>query len=273
LEPIATLNRRYGGENDMFYGVLWFINEGRWAVYEQPIDPDLERNYLAFVDTTTWEPVIDTSGYPFGAAINFNHDYTRYAVGGVGMFAYPSGEKLFDLPEGQTLFSPDSSVIMVRATYLLPRPSEYLVYIFLDGETGTQINRFDISWPVADVAYALNYPLVNADLSLVVMPDVAPGTVGPGHPPVIEGWRVIDVRTNAIVQRIEGGDLDDPRAALGLNSLTTPIINGRYAVQGEGIFDAETDQLILALDGNRLALSPQGTYAVTQGMCTVWELP
>jgi hypothetical protein len=239
------------------------------------------------VDTETWETILDGNNYAPGTGVRFSNDYTRYAVGGEGVFSYPEREKLFDLPDGEPEFSEDSSIILVT-TY--PTTSDApTILTYLDAASGEQINRYE---RLADYRALAIYGLVSdPTLTRTILPIITQVEGGNPSNYLIQGWQVVEIATGTVIQQI---DRDQPlevndttsayfikaeeghllQEALGIPRSDRRFAGERYLVRGKGIFDAETDALIFSLNRWRwLDLSGLGTYAYTSSPCIVWELP
>jgi len=269
-DAVIELDRE--GDGISSYSWDLFINNDQWYIYEKTFRSADEPTRQMFLDATTWQPVIDTGIYPLGAGIVFNPDFTRYAVGGFGLFSYPDGEKLFDLPQGWSRFADDSKLILIRSPWT-GSPLSDMTFNFVDGETGANINQFNISEGVY-TNILNNRLIISPDLSQIIMPDVS--QTGTGDPIIyaLTGWRLIDVRTNTLIKRWVSDSLVSAYQELGLTFPSSHrIIDGRYVIKGQGVFDEATDQLIFPLIGSDLYLTEGGTYAVTQRPCTVWALP
>ncbi|MCU0465524.1 MAG: WD40 repeat domain-containing protein [Anaerolineae bacterium] len=279
LEQVATLDRaRFMDDSEEpIYGGLEFVNEGRWLYFKR-FDTEQEVGVSIYVDVETWETILDGGDYPPGMGIRFSPDYTRYAVGGEGVFSYTAGEKLFDLPRGDVAFNEDSSAIMIT-TFPISSSNEPIIITYLNAASGEQINRFEVD-VVAYIELSENGLLFEPTLTRIVLPVIEEVGVGENTRPLIRTWQVVDVATEEVlyelervVEVLEFEDANTLREALRVPTDERWQIDGRYVVQGEGVFDVETDALILPLDREMLSFSRQGTYVYSLNPCTVWELP
>ncbi|MCU0465523.1 MAG: hypothetical protein MUF38_13255 [Anaerolineae bacterium] len=280
LEQIATIDRNGPnyGEALPSYGQIEFVNEGRWLAFDR-FDTEHENWVKVYVDVETWETILDGGDYPPGMGLRFSGDFTHYAVGGEGVFSYPAGEKLFDLPRGQVEFSEDSSVIMITTYPTTTTSNEPVLFTYVNAASGEQINRFEV--PVLAYIQLLSRGLVSEPtLTRAVMPVITEVGVGENMTPLIRTWQVVEVATGEVlhelervVEVLEFEDVNILREALGLPRSDQQFAGGRYVIWGEGIFDVETDALIFAREGSPFSLSPLGTYAYVGNPCMLWELP
>lgn len=277
LEQVTTLARNaptYGDE-DPLYGEIEFVNDGRWLAFDR-FDAEHEAWVKVYVEIETWETILDGGDYPSGMGLRFSNDYTRYAVGGEGVFSYPSGEKLFDLPRGQVEFSEDSSVILVRTAP--PTLSEPVILTYVDAASGEEINRFEIPLEIY-VQLQSRGLLDEPTMTRAVVPVITQVGVGQNMNPLVRGWQVVEIATGAVLNEFEdiefltSENANPVREALLLLTPEDWSVNGRYVVWGEGVFDVETDALILPLERDYLTLSAQAAYVYTTTICTIWELP
>lgn len=276
LEMVADLNREGDGINHYVWSR--FINNGQWfeyALLEDALQAEspLSRSRQVIVDTATWQPVVDTNAYPSDVYLVFNADYTRYAFGGDGVFSYPDGKKLFDLPEGHPQFGNDSKIIMLRT---FNATNQTVIYTFIDGETGAHLNQFNPNLQI-NTGMGNNFsPIANADLSQIAMPDFTIEGTGTQARYVLKGWRIIDIRTNTLIKQWVSDTMASASEEMGW---PTPKyrymdVQGRNLRDGVGVFDVATDTLIKPMDGlTGLYLTLGGSYAVSQNPCTVWSLP
>ncbi len=269
LEQVTDLDREGDGVNSYSWGR--FINNDLWYTYEKTFTT-ADQTMLTFVNATTWLPVLDTSIYLPMTPISFSQDFRRYAVGGVGVFELYSGEKLFDLSEGLAHFSTDSATILMTPR-LYPPPSD-IALAFLDGETGATLNQFSVPGLVYSDIMSYGAFFTSPDMSKIAMPDVLNIGVDGQENYVLQGWRLIDVRTNTLIKQWRDNSVVSAYQELGRPVPTSHrIIDGRYVIEGQGVFDAATDALVMPLIGQAPYLTEGGTYAVTQNPCTVWRLP
>lgn len=277
LEQVTRLDRAMfiEGDDEAYYGFIDFVNEGRWLAFDR-FDTEHENWVKVYVEIETWETILDGGDYPSGMGLRFSNDYTRYAVGGEGVFSYPSGEKLFDLPRGQVEFSEDSSVILVRTAP--PTLSEPVILTYVDAASGEEINRFEIPLEIY-VQLQSRGLLDEPTMTRAVVPVITQVGVGQNMNPLVRGWQVVEIATGAVLNEFEdiefltSENANPVREALLLLTPEDWSVNGRYVVWGEGVFDVETDALILPLERDYLTLSAQAAYVYTTTICTIWELP
>ncbi|GEM_PF-1714581 len=257
-----------------------FLANGDIIIYYQFPNVDIASRHIQIVvhDAKTRDVIfdIDEYGVTLGYA-SFNPDMSRVAISGVGVFAYPEMTKVYDLPTADSVwrsanFSDDGAIISLQGI-----SNQELLLGFLDAETGDYINQFVLNIPNPLPMERLLY--LSPNLTKLAFPNLS--QVGTGRDTIytIYGWRIIDVRTNALIKEFTTNDVDGVRAEIyGEPSDLDPNskrfeVNGRY-VTSEGVFDVATDALILPLAGfNSLALTNHATYAVSQNPCTVWLLP
>lgn len=268
LEIVATLDRY--GDGVGAFAIAEFINDGRWLTFLLS-----SQHAPAFMDTSTWQPVIDTAQYEEFTTVVFNSDFTRYAVSKHGVYALEDGQKLFDIPNGIPFFSADSKRLVIEVpTWLEGGQAGYDLFNIYDGETGDYLTQFSLQ---SDIYAQFSGPYFNDSQTQIALIDALQISQGEFPSYELQGWRLVDVDTGQLLKQWTGASLEPVILELGIAHpfMSHPtIIDGRYAVDGgDGVYDAETHQQIFSFNGQQGSLSGAGIYAVTQYPCTVWTLP
>lgn len=250
------------------------LSNGDFTAHRSDLYPREDKSLTAQVyDGQTLDLIVDTA--MFGVPIaypSFSSDYSRIAIGNVGVFTYPAMELLYPLPTGAptAFFSLDSSTVVAFNTQGM---SPTQTYHLIDAQTGQTINT--LSFPPTSIAGSVGGIVLAYDRSKIAVPyePTSPSDQTSGT----SNLSIIDLRTGAVLQVITGNYHSVQQELLNLEGMYPPRppqssygINGRTVV-GRAVVDVETREPVwLSEGGNIIQLTAH--YVVTRP-CTVWVLP
>lgn len=255
-------------------------NSDIFVRYTRMTSPTTSTSAVAY-SGQDFTPIFDTRDYAAPYAFHqFNADMSLVAIGNAGVFTYPDMEMVYDLGNRIGLwayFSEDEGRLAVAS--VMPLGTYPIVrLVIIDLETTTVINEFEVEVLSGSTFNALS---VNADFSTVLRAVYRGGAVG-NEP---SGTEFIDPLTGELLRTVALGRHEPLKIGPPIAAFSTMMLNDawhskRYYITylsdavSPGVFDLETGELVLSLEGRTgVRLVGDGQYVSAQDPCTVWELP
>lgn len=255
-------------------------NSDIFVRYTRMTSPTTSTSAVAY-SGQDFTPIFDTRDYAAPYAFHqFNADMSLVVIGNAGVFTYPDMELVYDLSDRIGLwayFSEDEGRLAVASVMPLGT-HPIVVLVIIDLETATVINEFEVEVLSGSTFNALT---IEPDFSMVRRAVYGGGAAG--NQPT--GMELIDPLTSELLRTVALGRHEPLKIGPPLPAFTTIMLNeawyaSRYYIGylsdavSPGVFDLETHELVLPLEGRAgVRLVGDGQYVSAQNPCTVWELP
>lgn len=257
-------------------------NSDIFVRYTRMTSPTTSTSAVAY-SGQDFTPIFDTRDYT--APYHFHHfsaDMSLVALSNADVFTYPDMELVYDISDRIGLwayFSEDGQRLAV--TSVMPFGTHSTVWMeVIDLPTESVINVFEVDVRAAGSPHEVF--TVAEDISTVSIVQFAPLS---DTNRLYTGYHTFDVMTGELLRMRVYDQWESSRGRGGLlPPLAQPVINlwesSRYTIDylsdavTPGVFDMETRELILPLEGRQaVRFVGDGQYVSAQDPCTVWELP